>query len=328
MIANTNAPVFSVVMSVFNKEPHIARSINSVLEQTLKAFELIIVCDPSTDKSNEKVSKFSDPRIRVFHRDKPGPGGYAARNLGICEAHSEWVAFLDADDEWYPEHLEKLLALAEQFPQAGVMGCGYEIVSSEVVSSNREKDSYHDNRSHWGNHFLDFQSYLKAEAEGLRPTWTSATCVRKSILEQSGAFPAGKANRGGDVDTWLRCIEKSKGVAWSAHITAVYHRDSVNMVTKTALADPVSQVETVGQLILLHDERTRKLLRQYLNKRIISAWRINSQIDPLLNFPLHRFLHLSECTLDDFVFFVYSLLPNNVRVLLKKIKLYVLNYTK
>jgi glycosyltransferase involved in cell wall biosynthesis len=320
MIAKKNVPVFSIVIPIYNKEPHITRSINSVLKQTFKDFELIIVCDPSTDKSNEKVSKFSDSRIRVFHRDKPGPGGYAARNLGIRESHSEWIAFLDADDEWYPEHLEKLRALAEQFPRAGVMGCGYNIVSPEVVSSNRDKDSYHDNRSHWGNHFLDFQSYLKAEVEGLRPTWTSATCVRKCILEQSGAFPAGKANRGGDVDTWLRCVEKAKGVAWGKYIGAVYYCDSVNMVTKTAWSDAGHQRATIKNLLKKYDGRTAKLLKIHSNRRTISAWLHNSSLKSQKNFYLLGRLYLDVNPLNSLAWIFLSFAPSSVLKVLRKAK--------
>src|SRR5690554_2524745 len=121
-------PFFSVVIPVYNKEPHIARSINSVLNQSFQDVELIIVCDPSTDNSNAEVAKFTDPRIRVFHRDEPGPGGYAARNLGIKEAKAEWIAFLDADDEWYLDHLAEMKNLFVDFPNVSVMSCAREIV--------------------------------------------------------------------------------------------------------------------------------------------------------------------------------------------------------
>ena len=92
----------SVVIPLYNKGPHIARSINSVRSQTFQDFELIIVNDASTDNSLGEVARFKDPRINLYHREKPGPGDYAARNLGIEKAKAEWIAFLDADDEWMP----------------------------------------------------------------------------------------------------------------------------------------------------------------------------------------------------------------------------------
>src|SRR5690625_1627721 len=102
------SPFFSVVIPVYNKELYVARAINSILNQSFKDFELIIVCDPSTDSSNSIVRKFSDRRIKVFNRNKPGLGGYAARNLGIKNSSGQWISFLDADDEWYLDHLQKM----------------------------------------------------------------------------------------------------------------------------------------------------------------------------------------------------------------------------
>src|SRR5699024_5819196 len=99
--------MFSVIIPVHNKLPHLDRSIYSVLNQTYKNFELLLIDDASTDGSSEKIAEYDDSRIRRFRRNTPGPGGYAARNLGIQEAKYEWIAFLDADDEWKKEHLEE-----------------------------------------------------------------------------------------------------------------------------------------------------------------------------------------------------------------------------
>jgi len=106
--------MFSVVIPVHNKAPHVARSIQSVLDQTYKNFEMIIINDASTDDSMDEVSKFDDPRIRVFQRNEPGPGGYAARNLGIEKANAEWIAFLDADDVWLSEKLAKQICYIKE----------------------------------------------------------------------------------------------------------------------------------------------------------------------------------------------------------------------
>lgn len=82
-------PLFSVVIPVYNKKPHVQRSIISVLNQSFSDFELIIIDDAPTDGSLDEIKKFPDPRIRLLHRDKPGPGGYAARNLGVKVAQGE-----------------------------------------------------------------------------------------------------------------------------------------------------------------------------------------------------------------------------------------------
>ena len=117
-------PFFTAVIPVYNKGPHVARAIKSVLDQTFQDFELVLVNDASTDNSLAEMKRFADPRIRILHRDSPGTGGYAARNLGIGEAKAEWVAFLDADDEWYPKHLERMKEIIAKFPDVKFFNCG------------------------------------------------------------------------------------------------------------------------------------------------------------------------------------------------------------
>lgn len=112
---------FSVVIPLYNKEKHIQRAIRSVLAQTCQDFELIIVDDGSTDASYEMASAIQDPRIRIIRQENQGVS--AARNRGVAEAQYDWVAFLDADDEWLPEFLQQMAHLITEFPDCGVYGC-------------------------------------------------------------------------------------------------------------------------------------------------------------------------------------------------------------
>ncbi|MBE3591911.1 glycosyltransferase [Thermoanaerobacter sp. RKWS2] len=101
----------SVIVPAYNAEKYIGEAIKSVLSQTYPYFELIIVDDASTDSSVEVVRSFNDDRIRLIQHDKNrGPG--AARNTAIEAAKGEWMAILDADDQWLPERLEKLMKIA------------------------------------------------------------------------------------------------------------------------------------------------------------------------------------------------------------------------
>ncbi len=97
-------PQVSVVIPLYNKGALIERAIDSILKQSFADWELIVVDDGSTDDGPQRVQKYSDPRIRLFRQANGGPG--AARNAGIASATTQWVAFLDADDEWLPSHLE------------------------------------------------------------------------------------------------------------------------------------------------------------------------------------------------------------------------------
>lgn len=96
---------FSVIITNYNHKPYIEKCISSVLNQTFKNFELIIVDNKSNDGSLEIIKKFKDKRIRLFLISNKGIIA-KSRNLGIKKAKSKWIAFLDSDDYWYKRKLE------------------------------------------------------------------------------------------------------------------------------------------------------------------------------------------------------------------------------
>lgn len=101
----------SIVMPNYNSEKFIEETIGSVLAQTYENWELLIVDDCSTDSSVDIIHKYCeiDERIRLFVQDT-NRGGAAARNRALREATGKWMAFLDSDDLWLPQKLEKQLA--------------------------------------------------------------------------------------------------------------------------------------------------------------------------------------------------------------------------
>ncbi len=96
----------SVIMPSYNTADYIADSIKSVISQTYQNWELIIVDDCSTDNTDDIVSYFSDNRIK-YMKNKKNMGAAATRNRALREAKGEWIAFLDSDDLWLPNKLEK-----------------------------------------------------------------------------------------------------------------------------------------------------------------------------------------------------------------------------
>src|SRR5262245_50630537 len=110
--SETQAPEFTVVLPTFNRSAVLARSIGSVLTQTFKSFEFIIVDDGSTDETRQVVSNLRDPRIQYVFQQNQGPS--AARNTGVTIANGKYLTFLDSDDEASPQWLDSLVKTFRQ----------------------------------------------------------------------------------------------------------------------------------------------------------------------------------------------------------------------
>ncbi len=104
----------SVIIPTFNRKDFLKEAIDSVLSQTYKNFELIVVDDGSTDGTGEMISKYY-PQIRYFYQKNKGPS--AARNKGIKEAKGEYISFLDSDDLWLKEKLKKQIDFFDKNPE-------------------------------------------------------------------------------------------------------------------------------------------------------------------------------------------------------------------
>ena len=103
----------SIITPAYNGEEYIAETINSVLAQTYTNWEMLIIDDCSTDRTIEVVKGFGDSRIH-FIQNSTNSGAAIARNKALAEAKGKWIAFLDSDDLWYPEKLEKQIEFMKQ----------------------------------------------------------------------------------------------------------------------------------------------------------------------------------------------------------------------
>lgn len=102
----------SIIMPAFNSARYIAKTIQSVLDQTYKGWELLVIDDCSSDGTAEVVAGFGDSRIRLL-RNEVNSGAAISRNYGLREAKGRWIAFLDSDDLWLPTKLEEQLEFME-----------------------------------------------------------------------------------------------------------------------------------------------------------------------------------------------------------------------
>ncbi len=124
-----DTPLISVIMPCFNCEPHLEKSIQSVLDQTYPNLELIVVNDGSTDGSLNILRNINDQRLKII--DQTNTGVCRARNNGLAVAMGEYIAFLDADDTWNIECLSKLYQALNSSPDAVLSYCGWQNIGLE-----------------------------------------------------------------------------------------------------------------------------------------------------------------------------------------------------
>lgn len=126
MPANSEVPRVSAIITTLRRPYLVTRAIESVLQQTFTDFELLVVVDGPDDATVEAVTQILDPRIRLIVLPK-NVGLGEARNAGIRESRSEWVAFLDDDDEWFPSKLTKQISAAgESGPGTNFVACRFD----------------------------------------------------------------------------------------------------------------------------------------------------------------------------------------------------------
>lgn len=213
---------FTVVIPLYNKRNYIKNTIQSVLNQTFKDFEILIVNDGSTDGSEEVVKTFKNSRIRLISQENKGVS--EARNKGISEAKGEYIALLDADDYWYPHHLNSLKQLIELFPEAGLYGDRYEIILQNKTARLSSLSEY-----------IQIEPVLIKDyfAESLADPilWTSATAFKKDMFYEIGEFDS-NLRTAQDLDFFLRAALKFP-VAFHPKVGMRYFKDSENNLAKS-----------------------------------------------------------------------------------------------
>lgn len=191
----------SVILAVYNSEKFIKETLESLVLQSYKNFEIIAVDDCSTDKTSEIINGFNDKRIRYFKTEKNSGLPAAPRNIGIENASGEIIAFCDQDDLWYSEKLSKQIEAYEKCEIKDEIGI---IVTSVDIIDEKGKKI--------GKREIDFEGFLEAKEsfEKLLDNDFITNCsavIPKKILNEIGLLDENlKGND--DYDLWLRITEK------------------------------------------------------------------------------------------------------------------------
>jgi glycosyltransferase involved in cell wall biosynthesis len=194
MTSTAESPRVSVVIPAYNAAWCVARAIDSVLAQTCGDYELVVVDDGSTDETASVVARYGD-RVR-FVRQANG-GLSSARNAGIKAARGEYVAFLDADDWWMPQKLERQLALLRERPDAVFCSTAARLVNPQSEPIGEWRCT------------RDAGSTLEAifATNAHVPGSGSAVVARRQALVDAGGFDERLASLE-DIDMWMRLASR------------------------------------------------------------------------------------------------------------------------
>jgi glycosyltransferase involved in cell wall biosynthesis len=169
-------PLISVIIPTTRRPELLVRAVGSVLTQTLTDLEVIIVVDGPNPETFARLKEITDGRIRVIQNLTP-LGAAEARNVGVAKARSEWLAFLDDDDQWVPHKLERQLAIAGSADAATIISCLAEIITSNgrYVWPRR----IYDNSIPLADYLFDRKSFFKGET-GLQ---TSCLVMARKLFD-------------------------------------------------------------------------------------------------------------------------------------------------
>jgi len=180
-------------MPTYNRAHLVDRATQSVLKQTYKDFELIIVDDGSTDNTEQIIKSFEDPRI-IYIKHKKNLGGSAARNTGIKNAKGKYLAFLDSDDEWLSQKLEVQIDHFVNSPKStGLVYSPYYVQDDSLDIMIERGSSTAFKR---GNVYMFLLS-------GWCPSITSSVMIPKKVFKKSGLFDENLQSLQ-DYDFWIR----------------------------------------------------------------------------------------------------------------------------
>jgi glycosyltransferase involved in cell wall biosynthesis len=185
-------PFFSVIIPLHNKGKYIAGTLNSILAQDFTDYEIVIADDGSTDNSREVVMGFTDARIQ--YRYKENGGVSSARNHAMQEASGEYLAFIDADDYWYPGHLQELYNAIQAMPHLRVFTTLAEVENAAGIFLP---------------HYTNLGTEALQEADFFKTSFARAilssqsTAIHKSVPAAIGYFDAALVTCE-DTDYWIR----------------------------------------------------------------------------------------------------------------------------
>lgn len=297
--------MISVVIPLYNKATSISSTLECVLNQNFTDWEVVVVDDGSTDDSANIVGSMDDSRIRLIRQ--PNAGVSAARNRGAIEAEGEFIAFLDADDEWDKYYLATQYELTQKYPDCDVFAMNY-----EIQDINGKKTSTIINKLPFNDVDGVLSNYFEVASCSHPPLWTSAVMVRKSAFQNIEGFPVG-IKSGEDLLTWARLACRYK-IAYCKTPLAVFNVEGYD--TKEKPKRIPAEVDIVGQeLKKLYKTYDAPGLKQYVglwHKMRSSIYMRLRMRDKSIKEAIYG-LRYSPTNIKLYAFIILNLLPKKIQ---------------
>lgn len=265
-------PKVSVIMPVFNKELYLRRSIESVLNQTYTNFDFIIINDGSTDSSSIIVQDYERKDFRIKYINQTNHGVSNARNKGLDMSESEFIAFLDADDELRNDFLEKMI---ESILGDNVCYCGHYFVLNDYKKEAKIN-------------FLSGDILVSYLLNSCTPN-TNSWLIRKSFLNDYNIRFTPNISWGEDMLFFSKVLLHEKSVRCTKLSLTKYYLNQANCLSENSL-DKIDKdifwMDEVKQYVLLHEfneKRKRGILRAIdsYRKPASIVYRINSNLNQI-----------------------------------------------
>lgn len=199
MLEVNDMPAVTVIIPTYNSARFLLGAIQSVQQQSVSDWELIIVDDGSTDGTGEQIAQqVHDSRVRVIRQ--PNHGDAAARNTGILASQSPWLAFLDADDLWKPDKLQRQLLVMSAHPEVSVVYCGIEVETLSPAGDSISRSTVEPPE------ILENSLYEELLIRNVITGSHSSVMIRREVFELAGLFD--ERFRISDIDLWIRLALK------------------------------------------------------------------------------------------------------------------------
>jgi glycosyltransferase involved in cell wall biosynthesis len=262
MDLHLNDPLVSVVMPVYNTERYVGKTIESILNQTYKNFEFIIINDGSTDNTHAIISTFNDSRI-IYISNPENLHIVKSRNIGCRQAKGKYIATMDADDISFPKRFEKQVEYLESHEKCGVLG-----TSAIVINEAGREEGYIIRQS--DNEIIKWEFLFACQLSN--PT----VMLRRELLDQVGYYHLHESE---DLDLWERLLH----ITDFANLTECLHYYRIH-TSSFSIQNPLTQKTDANKIFKRYQESVLKRELSDSSSALINAFFRNMEFYSLSEF--------------------------------------------